>query len=60
MNIKNHYTKNSHKNHYTINYVIINQINKQKAKYMINACIPKLLFKKFSLFFFTGYKNGWK
>ena len=48
------------KNHYTNNFVIINQINKHKAKYIINACIPKLLFKKFSLFFFTEYKNGWK
>ena len=44
--IKNHYTNNFHKNHH-----------KHKAKYIIIACIPKIIIKKFLLFFFTVYKN---
>ena len=45
---KKHYTNNSYKNHHTnitrINiFVVINQINKHKVKYIITACIPKLL-----------------
>ena len=31
-----------------------------KVKYITNACIPKLLFKNFLLFFFTVCKNAWK
>ena len=31
------------KNHYTNNFVVINQINKHKAKIIITACILKLL-----------------
>ena len=43
------------KNHYTnimrINiFVVINQINKRKAKYIINACIPQSLYKNFHFF----------
>ena len=55
--MKNHYTNNFHKNHYTNNFyknhhtnitrknifVVINQINQHKVKYIITACIPKLL-----------------
>ena len=32
---------------------------KHKRKYIITACIPKLLLKKL-LFFFTVYENEWK
>ena len=37
---KNHYTNNSHKNHH-----------KHKAKYIIIVCIPKIIIKKFLLFY---------
>ena len=51
---KNHYTNNSYKNHHTnitrINFVVINQINKHKVKYIITACIPIIIIKKFLLF----------
>ena len=33
------------------------QIDKHKAKYIITACIPIIIIKKFLLFFFTVYKN---
>ena len=38
--IKDHYTNNFHKNHH-----------KHKAKYIIIACIPKIIIKKFLLFY---------
>ena len=44
--IKNHYKNNSHKNHH-----------KHKAKYIITACIPKVIIKNFLLFCFTVYRN---
>ena len=71
--MKNHYTNNFHKNHYTNNFyknhhtnitrinifVVINQINKHKVKYMITACIPKLLQKNFYFFSFLYIRmNG--
>ena len=71
--MKNHYTNNFHKNHYTNNsyknhhtnitriniFVVINQINKHKVKYMITACIPKLLQKIFYFFSFLQIRmNG--
>ena len=40
---KNHYANNFYKNHHRNNFVVINQINKHKVKYIITACIPKLL-----------------
>ena len=36
----------------------INHGNNHKVKYIINACIPKLLLKNF--FFFTEFKNEYK
>ena len=33
------------------------QIDKHKVKYIITACIPIIIIKKFLLFFFTVYKN---
>ena len=33
------------------------QIDKHKVKYTITACIPIIIIKKISLFFFTVYKN---
>ena len=60
--MKNHYTNNFHKNHYAKNFyenhtnimrinifVVINQLNKHKVRYVITACIPKLLQKFFYL-----------
>ena len=46
---KNHYTNNSHKNDY-----------KHKGKYIITACVPIFIIKKFLLFFFIVYRNEWK
>ena len=51
-----HYVNNFYKNHHTnitrINiFVVINQIDKHKVKYIITACIPKLLSKK--IYFFS-------
>ena len=45
---KHQYADNFYKNHHTnitrINvFVVIKQINKHKVKYIIIACIPKLL-----------------
>ena len=47
---KKHHKNTFHKNHYT-NVVVINQIDKHKVKYIITACIPKLLSKK--IYFFS-------
>ena len=41
----------------TIYIKTIIQIDKHKAKYIITACIPIIIIKKFLLFFFTVYKN---
>ena len=46
IHIKNHYTNNFHKNQCTDNFVVINQINKHKVKYIINASIPTIIIKK--------------
>ena len=34
-----------------------NHFNKHKVKYIITACIPIVIIKKFLLYFFTVYKN---
>ena len=61
--MKNHYTNDFDKKHYADNpyqnhqtnimrikiFVVINQINKHKVKYLITACMPKLLSKFFYL-----------
>ena len=44
----------------TILIKTIIQIDKHKAKYIITACIPIVIIKKFLLFFFTVYKNEQK
>ena len=54
--MRNHCVNNFYKNHHTnitrINiFVVINQIDKHKVKYIITACIPKLLSKK--IYFFS-------
>ena len=53
--IKNDHTNNSHKNHYTNNFIIINQINKHKAK-IYNCCMyTRLIIKNFLLFYKKFY-----
>ena len=58
---------NAHKNHLTnpqtniitrINiFVVINQINKHKAKIYNHCMYTQIIIKNFLLFFFTVYKN---
>ena len=63
-------TINFHKNHLKkpqtniitrINiFVVINQVNKHKAKTYNNCVYTHNYYKKFLLFFFMEYKNEWK
>ena len=41
-------------------FVVINQINKHKAKIYNQRMYTQIFIKKFLLFFFTEYKNEWK
>ena len=57
--MKNHYTNNFYKKHYTNNFVVINQINKHKAKIYNHCKYTQIILKKIP-FFFAEYKNEWK
>ena len=41
-------------------FVVINQINKHKAKIYNQCTYTQIIIKKILLFFFTEYKNEWK
>ena len=56
MRVKNHHT-----NIMRINiFVVINQINKHKAKIYDQCMYTLIIIKETLLFFFTEYKNEWK
>ena len=40
-----------------MNFVVINQINKHKAKTYNDYAYTQIIIKRFLLFFFTEYKN---
>ena len=53
--------KNHHTNIMRINiFVVINQINKHKAKIYDQCMYTLIIIKETLLFFFTEYKNEWK
>ena len=72
--MKNHYTKNLHektiiqtirvKDHHSKNFmiffVVINEINKHKAKIYHQCMYTHNYYKRNLPFFFTEYKNEWK
>ena len=41
-------------------FVVINQINKHKAKIYDHCAYTLIIIKNILLFFFTEYKNEWK
>ena len=69
------HTNNSHKNHHILTirmkshytnitriniFVVINQINKHKAKIYNHCMYTQIIIKKNYFFFFTASKNDWK